>query len=111
MRGIGAQGSTRALQQDFMLRTWVIHHLGPESENSDWSPEALGTDTLAALAMSPSQAATLAGNWRERPTEQIRELRQHKNLTAHLEWLIGHLQPGPTRDRLFPWLETRRMLP
>lgn len=111
MLGEGAEGSARELQQDFTLRTWVIEHLGPEDENSDWSPEALGVDTLAALAMSPSEAATLATKWRELPIEQIRELRRHKNLTAHLEWLIGHLQPGPTRDLLLPWIETRQLLP
>ncbi|WP_121179373.1 hypothetical protein [Streptomyces sp. 1114.5] len=111
MRGDDVEGSARALQQDFMLRTWVIVHLGPEDENSDWSPEALGADTLAALAYSPSEAAVLARDWRELPIEQIRALRRHKNLTAHLEWLIGHLQPGPTRDRLRSWMETRRLLP
>ncbi|MEV0193142.1 hypothetical protein AB0I39_32005 [Kitasatospora purpeofusca] len=111
MLGEGAEGSARELQQGFMLRTWVIEHLGPEDGNSEWSPEALGADTLAALAKSPSEAATLATNWRELPIEQIRELRRHKNLTAHLEWLIGHLQPGPTRDRLLPWVETRQLLP
>ncbi|MFM9442493.1 hypothetical protein [Streptomyces acidiscabies] len=111
MLGGGAEGSARELQQDFMLRTWVIEHLGPEDEKFDWSPEALGADTLAALALSPSEAATLATNWRELAIEQIRELRRHKNLTAHLEWLIGHLLPGPTRDRLVPWIETRQLLP
>jgi hypothetical protein len=111
MLGDGAEGSARELQQEFMLRTWVIEHLGPEDENSDWSPEELGADTLAALAMSPSDAATLATNWRELPIEQIRELRRHRNLTGHLKWLIGHLQPGPTRDRLLPWIDTRQLLP
>ncbi|MFF7976613.1 hypothetical protein [Streptomyces sp. NPDC007905] len=111
MRGTGAEGSARELQQDFMLRTWMIDHLGPANENSDWSPEALAADTLAALAFSPSEAAALASNWRELPLEQIRALRRHKNLTAHLEGLIGYLQPGPTRDRLLPWIETRQLLP
>ncbi|MFE2103951.1 MULTISPECIES: hypothetical protein [unclassified Streptomyces] len=111
MRGTGGEESARELQQDFMLRTWVIDHLGTADENSDWSPEALGADTLAALAFSPSEAAALAGNWRELPLEQIHELRRHKNLTAHLERLIGYLQPGPTRDRLLPWIETRQLLP
>ncbi|MEU2494081.1 hypothetical protein [Streptomyces sp. NPDC007883] len=111
MRGAGAERSARELHQEFMLRTWVIEHLGPEDVNPDWIPETLGDDTLAALAFSPSDAAALASNWRELPIEQIRELRRHKNLTAHLERLIGHLQPGPTRDRLLPWIETRQLLP
>ncbi|MFI1467125.1 hypothetical protein [Streptomyces wuyuanensis] len=71
----------------------------------------MGADTLAALAMSPSEAAALATDWRALPIEQIRELRRHKNLTAHLERLIGRLRPGPTRDRLLPWIEARRLLP
>ncbi|MGW4489873.1 hypothetical protein ACWEOE_39345 [Amycolatopsis sp. NPDC004368] len=111
MRGSGAQGSARELQQDFMLRMWVIEYLGPQDGNANWPPEALGADTLAALVMSPSEAATLASNWRELSAEQVRELRRHKSVTAHLERLIGHLQPGPTRDRLLPWIETRQLLP
>lgn len=111
MLGDGAEGSARILEQEFMLRTWVIEHLGPEDENSNWSPEELGADALAALAMSPSDAATLATNWRELPIEQIRELRRHKNLTGHLKWLISHLRAGPTRDRLLPWIEERQLLP
>ncbi|MEU2653806.1 hypothetical protein ABZ615_00615 [Streptomyces sp. NPDC007325] len=111
MSGGGAEGSARALQHDFMLRTWVIEHLGPEDDDSDWNAEALAADTLAALALSPSEAATLATDWRELPLEQIRELRRHKNLTAHLERLIGHLKPGPTHDRLLQWIEARALLP
>ncbi len=89
----------------------MIEHLGPEVGNPDWSPEALWADTLAALVFSPSEAAATARNWRELPLEQIRELRRHKNLTAHLDVLIGHLKPGPERDRLNPWLEVRGLLP
>lgn len=111
MRGTGRAGSARELQQDFMLRTWVIDHLGPTDEASDWNPEALGADTLAALTFSPSEAAALAGDWRGLPFEQIRALRRHKNLTAHVERLTGYLRPGPTRDRLLPWIEARRVLP
>ena len=94
MRGDSAEGSARELQQGFMLRTWVIEHLGPEHENSDWSPEALGADTLAALGFSPSEAAPLAATWRELPIEQIRELRRHKNLTAHLKCLLATCSPA-----------------
>ncbi|MFE9045241.1 hypothetical protein ACFYOG_30580 [Streptomyces sp. NPDC007818] len=111
MSGGSPERPARELQHDFMLRTWVIEHLGPENDHSDWNAEALGADTLAALALSPSEAAILATDWRELPLERIRELRRHKNLTAHLERLIDHLKPGPTRDRLLPWIETRALLP
>ncbi|MGM9380715.1 hypothetical protein [Streptomyces antibioticus] len=107
----GVEGSVRELQQEFALRTWVIEHLGPDDDNSAWNPDALGADTLAMLKLSPSDAAASAGNWSELPIEQIRELRRYKNLTAHLERLIGHLRPGPTRDLLLLWIETRELLP
>lgn len=103
--------SARVAQQDFMLRMWVIDRLGPDDTGPDWSPEALASDTLAALTFTPTQAAALAGGWRDLPIEQIRELRWHKNMTAHLESLIGHLPPGPVRERLVTWTATRQLLP
>lgn len=60
---------------------------------------------------TPSEVRALARNWRDLPLDRIRELRRHKDLTAHLERLIGHLKPGPTRDRLLRWIEVRCLLP
>ncbi|WP_328875944.1 hypothetical protein OHT76_40940 [Streptomyces sp. NBC_00287] len=106
MSGDGSGG--REAHQEFMLRMWVIDTLGPDPE---WSPITLAADTLSALSLTPSEARSLARNWRDLPIDEIRKLRRHKNLTAHLERLISHLQPGPTRDRLLLWTEVRRLLP
>lgn len=103
--------AARVAAQDFMLRTWVIDRLGPDETDPDWSPEALASDTLAALDLTPTQAAGLAARWRGLPIERIRELRRHKNLTAHLVNLVGHLARGPVRERLVTWTETRTLLP
>ncbi|MFI9152564.1 hypothetical protein [Streptomyces sp. NPDC053367] len=103
--------SVRVAHQDFMLRMWVIDQLGPDDGDRDWSPEALASDTLDALTFSPAQAADLAGGWRDLPVERIRELRWHKNLTAHVERLVGHLVPGPVRELLVAWIGVRRLLP
>lgn len=108
--GDGAE-RVRVGQQDFTLRMWVIDELGPDESDPDWSPEALASDTLEALTLTPSQAAALADGRRALAVERIRELRWHKNLTAHLERLVGHLAPGATRDRLLTWTATRRLLP
>ncbi|MFC9331391.1 hypothetical protein [Kitasatospora sp. NPDC057015] len=111
MHGDGSGDSTREVTQDFMLRTWVIRHLGRDDTDPDWSPERLAVDTLATLSLAPSEAETLAADWRGLPTERIRELRRHKNLTAHLDDLVGYLQPGPIRSQLLRWIETRGSLP
>ncbi|MFK0173768.1 hypothetical protein ACIQU5_33810 [Streptomyces sp. NPDC090306] len=103
--------SARVAQQEFMLRMWVIDRLGPDETDADWSPEALASDTLDALPLTPTQAVALAEDWRDRPTEQIRELRRHKNLTTHLEGLVGYLEPGPVREQLVTWTAARRLLP
>lgn len=39
-------------------------------------------------------AGALGSNWRELPIERIHGLRRNKNLTAHLERLLSHLQSG-----------------
>ena len=97
-------------RQDFMLRTWVIEHLGPDTD-PNWDPETLAADTLAALTLDPADARTISAGWRDLPIEQIRELRRHKNLTAHLDRLVDILQPGPTKDRVVAWVEVRKLLP
>lgn len=109
--GDGPGDPAREAQQDFMLRMWVIDRLGPDDKDPDWSPEKLASDTLDALALTPPQATALASHWRDLPIEQVRELRQHKNLTAHLDRLTDRLRPGPTRDQLLLWTEIRRLLP
>ncbi|QBS44840.1 hypothetical protein [Nocardia sp. CS682] len=111
MSGEGSAGRQRKAQNNFMLRTWVIDKLGPIAEDSDWSPEALATHTLFELSLTPHQARALGERWTELPIDQIRELRRHKNLTAHIERLAAHLQPSALRDQLLEWAQTRRYLP
>ncbi|MFJ3842269.1 hypothetical protein ACIPY6_43260 [Streptomyces sp. NPDC090054] len=89
----------------------MIDRLGPDDTDPDWSPDALAADTLDALTITPAQGAALAHGWRDLDIEQIRRLRWHKNLTAHLETLLGYLAPGRTRDQLLAWTSTRRLLP
>ena len=109
--GDGVWDRARAAQQNFMLRMWVIDELGPDDEDPDWSPEKLAADTITALALTPAEARALADHWRDLAIEQIGELRRHRNLTAHLGWLVEHLQPSPVRDLLLAWTETRQHLP
>lgn len=101
---------TRMAHQNFKLRTWVIKHLGPDTD-PDWDPGALAADTLAALTLDPGQASATAANWPDLPLEQISELRRHKNLTSHLADLVSYLQPGPTRDQVASWIQVRGHLP
>ncbi len=111
LHGDGPWDRARAAQQNFMLRMWMIEQLGPDDEDHDWSPETLAADTIAALALTPAEARALADHWRGLAVEQIGELRRHKNLTAHLDRLVNHLQPSPVRDQLLAWTVTRQHLP
>ncbi|KUN33417.1 hypothetical protein AQJ30_33695 [Streptomyces longwoodensis] len=101
----------RVAHQEFMLRMWVIEQLGPDDTDPDWSPEALAADTLDALTLTPARAVELADGRRDLPVGDILVLRWHKNLTAHLRWLIDHLAPGPVREALVTWAGTRPLLP
>ncbi|RAG83780.1 hypothetical protein DN069_20260 [Streptacidiphilus pinicola] len=100
----------RMCHQEFSLRSWVIEHLGPDAD-PDWNPQALATDTLAALPLDPHLAGSLARGWRELPIEQIGTLRRCKNLTAHVDRLMLHLPPGLIRDQLEAWASVRENLP
>lgn len=111
MHGDGPWEQARMACNDFMLRTWVIDQLNPGTDDTDWNPESLAADTLAALSLNPAEARDLATHWRDLPLDQIGELRRHKNMTAHLPSLIEHLQPSPTRDLLLHWTTARQHLP
>ncbi|MBM9509308.1 hypothetical protein [Actinacidiphila acididurans] len=112
--GDGAWEQARTRSQEFALRTWVIACLASDTDlasDPDWNPEALATDTLAALSLEPGRAESAATGWRDLPIEQIGELRRHKNLTAHIDLLMPSLPPGPVKDRLAAWVSVRRHLP
>ncbi|MEU2132354.1 hypothetical protein ACFXPY_36905 [Streptomyces sp. NPDC059153] len=111
LHGDGLWDRARETHQNFMLRMWVIDHLGPDDKDHDWNPETLAADTVTALALTSAEARALADHWRDLAVEQIGELRRHKNLTAHLDRLVNHLQPSPVRDQLLAWTETRQHLP
>jgi hypothetical protein len=97
------------LHQNFRLRTWIIQHLGPDTD-PDWDPDTLAADTLAALTLNPSQVTISAGR-QDLPIEQIDELHQHRTLTAHLATLVSYLQPGPPRAQVAAWIQAREHLP
>jgi hypothetical protein len=111
VHGNSSWDRTRMLSQDFTLRTWIIEYLGPDDADADWNPEALAADSLAALTLDPGQAAAISKSWHALPVEQIAELRRHKILTAHLDTLIGYLQPGPATAQLSAWSQVRGRLP
>ncbi|QMU72858.1 hypothetical protein [Streptacidiphilus sp. P02-A3a] len=96
--------------QEFMLRTWVIEHLGAD-DDPDWNPEALANDTLAALWLEPHQAESNSAGWRDLPIERIGALRRLKNLTGHIDRLMPRLEPGSLKDQLTTWASARQHLP
>lgn len=108
--GDSSWSRARKTRQNFALRTWVIDHLGPDTD-PDWQPAVLAADTLAALTLDPDRAVALAARWRDLPVGQIDELRRHKNMTAHLDRLVDFVPPGPVRDRLVTWTWARTHLP
>jgi hypothetical protein len=111
MSGDRSWDRARKAHQNVMLRMWVIERLGPDPGDRLWDPEALAADTVSALELTPVAARTLAEHWPDLTIEKIGELRRHKNLTAHAGELVGHLPPGPVRDLLLTWSETRPHLP
>lgn len=96
--------------QESTLHTWVIEHLGPD-DDPDRNPAALARDTLAALSPGPHQAESDAEDRRDLPIEQIRALRRHKNLTAHIDLPMPNLQSGPLKNQLKAWASVRRHPP
>ncbi len=45
LHGEGAWDRARMFCHNFMLRTWIIEHLGPDESDADWDPNALAANT------------------------------------------------------------------
>lgn len=99
----------RRAQLGFSLRMWIIEQLGPDGD-PDWDPDVLAGDTLAALTLDADQATAMASNWRDLPREEISDLYRHRNLTFHVDRLVGYLPAGPARERLIGWVGFGRHL-
>lgn len=99
----------RRAQLGFSLRMWIIEQFGPDGDRF-WDTDALAADTLAALTLDADQATAMAANWRDLQREQIRDLYRHRDLTCHVDQLVGHLQAGLVRERLIGWVGFGRHL-
>ncbi|WP_412742819.1 hypothetical protein [Krasilnikovia sp. MM14-A1004] len=100
-----------AAADEFNLRSLLIRQLGSVPDDENWDPGALGRDVLAALTLTPAQAAEMAQRWRTLPIEQIRLLRRHKILLTPLAQLADQLPAGPDAERIRTWLSVQPTLP
>src|SRR6266568_8974411 len=89
---------------NFRLRILIIDRLGPDIQDSDWNPDLVAADILAALILTPTQARELSDHWQALPVERIGELRDVKSTTAPLQRLPpppawSNPRPGPRMAR------------
>jgi hypothetical protein len=93
------------------LRSLLIAQLGSLPDHPVWDVAALVRDTLATLTLTPDEARSLAQDWPRLPTDQMRLLRNHKNVLAPLELVIDQAPAGPDTETARVWLRLRRDLP
>ena len=95
----------------FHMRVYVIVNLSSVPDEEIWQPATLARDVLNTLTMQPEQAQQLAEQWRTLPLDQIRLLRDHKNLLGCLVPVVGLLPDGDLSVRVHAWLTVRPKLP
>jgi len=111
MHGDGLWERTRMVTQNFRLRTHIIDSLGPDPQDTDWNPDLVAREILAALTLTPAQARELSDHWQTRSKDQIGELRRLKSTIAPLQQLLRHIQPRPLHDQAQEWLAIQELLP
>ncbi|MDH6567710.1 hypothetical protein M2160_002731 [Streptomyces sp. SAI-117] len=99
------------LLRDLHLRSWLLQHVGPREEVALLEPAAVLERALAAMPMSPSEAARAAPHWREQDREQIMALRMIRRLLAPVRPLDGLLADHPRWGEVQEWERVARELP
>lgn len=95
----------------FHMRAVLIRQLGQVDGSTTWNADALTHDVLAMLTLNPSQAREQTRQCRLLPPDQIRTLRDHKNMLAPLESVADLLRPSQDADLAREWLTLRPDLP
>jgi len=108
----GWQQPWSAAHERFMMRAYVILNIGSPPGEEIREPAALARDVLETLTMAPDQAQELAERWRTVPIEQIRLLRDHKNMLSALPpGLVDLIPEGDLLSCVRRWLAIRPQLP
>lgn len=95
----------------FQMRAYVIRQLGQVAGSTTWNVASLAHDVLAMLTLNPGEAREQTRIWRSLPTDQVRTLRQHKNVLAALESVADLMGRSPYVDLVREWLALRPELP
>jgi hypothetical protein len=101
----------RAALDRFMMRAYVVSRLGQVEGSATWNADSLAHDILGMLSISPEQAREESQSWRSLAIDQIKTLRNHKNMLKPLKCVVDLLEPSPSADRAREWLALRPALP
>lgn len=74
-------------------------------------PDAVARRGLALIPLPRDEAVRRAANWRDRPTEEIRALRQAKNLAGGLAGIVEHVRDAELQREIRAWVAVRDRLP
>ncbi|MGW2823972.1 hypothetical protein ACWC24_23705 [Streptomyces sp. NPDC001443] len=99
------------LLRDLYLRSWLLEHVGPRAGVALLDPEPVLERALAAMPMSPAEAARWAPHWRELDREQILALRMIRRLLAAVRSLAPLLAGHPRWGEVQEWERSADDLP
>jgi hypothetical protein len=109
-RSVGEQGNEWLLR-DLWLRSWLLDHVGPRAGVALLDPGPVLERALAAMPMSPREAAGAAPRWRELDRDQIMALRMIRRLLAPVRSLAPLLEDHPRWSEFEEWEELAGELP
>lgn len=101
-RATGPQGNEWLLR-DLWLRSWLLDHVGPRPGVALLDPAPVLERALAAMPMSPREAADAASRRRELDRGQILALRMIRRLLAPVRSLAPLLGHHPRRGEFEEW--------
>ncbi|WP_309110747.1 hypothetical protein [Saccharothrix sp.] len=100
-------------EREVTLRLLTLcHHaaaLGDPPARLD--PDTLARRGLALIPLPREEAVRRAANWRDRPIEEIRNLRNAKNVTGALDRIAHHIRDPDLQHEVRAWAAVRDQLP
>ncbi|TPQ22053.1 hypothetical protein [Streptomyces sporangiiformans] len=100
-----------SVAEEVLSRSYLIKTFGAGGNGSVRDPAEALSCAIGMMGKSREDISRAADDWRRLSAEEIRSLRQAKNILTPLRAILDHLEDGSARRDLHAWLDLIPKLP